>query len=33
MNIGENLARLRKDKQISVYKLSQLSDVDRKSVV
>ena len=27
MNIGENLARLRKDKQISVYKLSQLSDV------
>ncbi len=27
MNIGENLAQLRKDKQISVYKLSQLSDV------
>ena len=27
MNIGENLAQLRRDKQISVYKLSQLSDV------
>jgi len=27
MNIGENLARLRRNKQISVYKLSQLSDV------
>ena len=27
MNIGETLAQLRKDKQISVYKLSQLSDV------
>ena len=27
MNIGENLAKLRRDKQISVYKLSQLSDV------